>query len=628
MNQKVHAPYHFVPLSRWVYMPEWAHLVSHDHPFEDGHSGVIEYTLTNHTPLSVGDEKDEQGNLKFAKDPMGNPVIPGSSLKGMLRSVLEIATFGKFNSFDDQRFSFRKIGVRGTYTNIRNSHDTQAGWIKFDPQSQQWMFTPCNFAKIAHRDLNSNLALSIRNQSSSIYKYSSLPLVTDVSAKVQPSRNDDEEATASNVRLGGDGSIVFSNFRFGSGKPQNFDFSYYFYPKSSKDCQPVNRQVSELFINHTNVTEEIDKIKYDQVSYLRENPHPKNGIPVFAFVNKHTGLVRSLGFAKLPRISYKFSTQEMVKRLNSDHLSEKCFDFSELMFGGKREEGMSIKSRVFFSDATSKSNVKDSLYFSHPIVSSSPKPTFYPAYVEQPDVNKAKRDYQNKSSVLSGHKRYIAKQPYKDDLQCNKIKNTKVAQSIQLLPRDNIFSGRVVFHNLKTIELAALIWTLKLQEGGHQLGHGKPFGAGVVTMSPSFLKSKTLKFSISELVEIFEEHMQSQYPDESPNAWRESPQIEYLFAIGALGSNENLDTSYMDLKAYSSLKDKHRLEPLHGLTRKESGAVRKASLPEVVGRGRLKNLFSEEGGKRTVSGEQTKGTDSTQSLKTKTEPTKKSELKV
>ncbi|AXY00928.1 hypothetical protein D1115_06495 [Vibrio alfacsensis] len=41
----VHAPYHFVPLSKWVYMPDWAHLVSHDHPFEDGHSGVIEYKL-------------------------------------------------------------------------------------------------------------------------------------------------------------------------------------------------------------------------------------------------------------------------------------------------------------------------------------------------------------------------------------------------------------------------------------------------------------------------------------------------------------------------------------------------------------------------------------------------------
>ena len=60
----VTAPYHFVPLSKWVYMPDWAHIVSHDVPFEDGVSGVIDYHLTNHTPLCVGDTKDAQNVLR------------------------------------------------------------------------------------------------------------------------------------------------------------------------------------------------------------------------------------------------------------------------------------------------------------------------------------------------------------------------------------------------------------------------------------------------------------------------------------------------------------------------------------------------------------------------------------
>ncbi|MGD6740198.1 hypothetical protein ACP5PY_29305 [Photobacterium leiognathi subsp. mandapamensis] len=54
MTQQIHAPYHFVPMSKWVYMPDWAHLVSHDVPFKDGLSGVIDYTLLTKTPLCVG----------------------------------------------------------------------------------------------------------------------------------------------------------------------------------------------------------------------------------------------------------------------------------------------------------------------------------------------------------------------------------------------------------------------------------------------------------------------------------------------------------------------------------------------------------------------------------------------
>lgn len=104
---QVHAPYHFVPLSKWVYMPDWAHLVSHDMPFKDGYSGVIDYTLTNGTPLCVGGEKDHNGILRFARDGNNNLTIPGSSLKGMIRNVLEIASFGKFSAVDDTRFSYR-----------------------------------------------------------------------------------------------------------------------------------------------------------------------------------------------------------------------------------------------------------------------------------------------------------------------------------------------------------------------------------------------------------------------------------------------------------------------------------------------------------------------------------------
>ena len=47
-------PYSFVPCSDMLYIPEWAHEVSHDIPFKDSFSGSIDITLTNRGYLCVG----------------------------------------------------------------------------------------------------------------------------------------------------------------------------------------------------------------------------------------------------------------------------------------------------------------------------------------------------------------------------------------------------------------------------------------------------------------------------------------------------------------------------------------------------------------------------------------------
>ena len=53
MNQ-LKLPYSFVPCSDSIYIPRWAHQVSHDIPFTESYSGSIDVTLTNHGYLCVG----------------------------------------------------------------------------------------------------------------------------------------------------------------------------------------------------------------------------------------------------------------------------------------------------------------------------------------------------------------------------------------------------------------------------------------------------------------------------------------------------------------------------------------------------------------------------------------------
>ena len=113
------------------------------------------------------------------------------------------------------------------------------------------------------------------------------------------------------------------------------------------------------------------------------------------------------------------------------------------------------------------------------MILAAPKPSFYPAYVEQLHNETGYRDYgmpgaADKHTTLAGHKRYFAKVPENAKLASNAKDNKNVNTQLELAPINSTFEGKIVFHNLKQEELAALIWCLCLPESKHQLGHGKP----------------------------------------------------------------------------------------------------------------------------------------------------------
>lgn len=102
----------FVPLNESVYIPDWSTLVSQDIPFADGEDGWIEVIWTNKTPLFVRDED----SVFSAHITTGNGkklyFIPGSSIKGMLKSTLSILSLGKLQSKSAYQYTDRT----GTHT--------------------------------------------------------------------------------------------------------------------------------------------------------------------------------------------------------------------------------------------------------------------------------------------------------------------------------------------------------------------------------------------------------------------------------------------------------------------------------------------------------------------------------
>lgn len=553
---KIHTPYHFVPLSRWVYMPEWAHLVSHDHPFEDGISGKLIFNATNTSPLCIGSHKDNSGLLTLAKNAKGEPIIPQTTLKGMIRNILEIAAFGKFNIINDRQFSYRDISnSRNDYlTNVIGKNKVVAGWIKYNAENEQWELNECDYVKIHHNDINRAKSCHLKNAQTAVQKYQALPLTSSLSARISAPRGTQKNRWAEDIDQGGvQGNVFFTNARIlsGNNKPESYEFSYFFYNRSpAPKFTAIDKHVQNLFSNHN----------LEQVDYLKSHPHPEYGIPVFALVEKK-GTLHSLGFSKMPRVSYKNSIKKMIENTNPAHTSDVYFDMAELMFGTLRENDLSLRSRVHFNDAVIQGDLEqDSIYSAPATILGEPKATFLGAYIEQ---NQSTRyhSYNDDDASLSGWKRYPARNTYQNHIPEND--NEKVQSKFQLLKQGHEFQGQIVFHNLKHIELAALVWCLTLGNSPYQrhtIGHAKSLGAGSVSLK--IIEDKCLliankdqskpSWTVSDLVDTFQQHMNEQYP--KTGKWLDSPQINHLLALTDEDIENSNDFRYMQLKQFKQAK--------------------------------------------------------------------------
>lgn len=625
----VHAPYHFVPLSKWVYMPEWAHLVSHDVPFQDGLSGSIEYTLTNKTPLCVGSHTLNGVNC-WARDPKGNFVIPSSSMKGMFRSVLEIASFAQLaNKIDDEYLTFRDISNGSYYLaeKIKNK-DVRSAFLKFDNELNQWTLRYCRHIRVENSALNGFLKNEFGEQTTEIVndktykdkknrsqqqkvidKYLSLrngiPQSEDLKLcfkpgiatfeGVNPSKNKREtqripSATQLDKNSGQPGVIVFSGFRPRHQYLEGYcDFNYIFFDQEERytDLSGYEEIVETFFNAHDESV----------LNFYKQNQVHDLGIPVFVLEDKDTHQLCSIGLAKMPRAKYEYSFGDLAKSkqtLSNQH----TFDLTEVMFGTLRDKGFALKSRVFFSDLTSTTSP---CWSKEKVTLSTPKPSFLAAYLEQDNSNRYS-SYDDSTAELAGWKRYRLS----PDLVSNSTMNSdNVSSQAEFIEYDNVFSGRVVFHNLHPTELAALVWTITLGEVEpnqhyHSLGYAKALGAGRVQCNIKKIAlsgSHEVAPTVDELNNSFIAHMNSVYPSESTGAWEISPQIQYLKTLTSV-IEDNIE--YMTFKECAAANGKEK-KSLPTLVNKDSGRIsRKERIEEAMlmplsyAKGRLSDLFDDK----------------------------------
>lgn len=453
-NANFYNPYAFVPLNERVYFlsEEECKLLENvqDVPFENGYSGRIDLKLKSETPFCVKIEANN-GNVPFY-------TIPGSSIKGMIRSVFEIITMSNYrNGVRDDRYSFRDLGKNSNYA-LKSGKEQKSGiLIKLN---EKYYIHPCESEKQSYTEIEKSLGLfpsTLVNAKNVERKYNAIK---------SPIKN---------------GKIYLF-----SGHMNNKEHEYVLeLPNIDKNkLIPLEGKRLEdfLFIHqeeNKNASWKFWKTRlknYDDIFEVINDGY-KGVAPCFFRTYKDKNGKKSvldLGFAFLYRQAYDKTIHDFIPECyREDEKNEKKInvDLVQSVFGYTKGD-KALKGRVQFGSV-----VIDNPKFSSEqcFILGSPKPTFYPFYIEQ-DGGMLNSYFTG--TKLSGYKRYMVHNIKKQGT----VPESKVTTKFKPVVAGTEFVVPIYFHNLRDYELGALLAAIsfcnKENQCFHSLGFAKPYGYG------------------------------------------------------------------------------------------------------------------------------------------------------
>lgn len=612
---KLRAPYNFIPLAGSVFFPKWAECISFEMPFEDGLNGVIDVTLTAKSPIfvrnglskiKVTDDvrrhpgKNEYNRFNHIVDAEGKTryFIPGSSVKGMLRSTVEIISNGKFSQVENQSFGKRDWNDRAYMDSMK---EALCGWMYLDEQGR-WVIE--NHGK-AHKvnvslikDIVPGLESHIKDGNalkddakkiafakyrlllSKIYgdyfnekmlkdidfydsvltshlavRYA-LRKINEIDTVVSVSKVDNYNYADGIVVLTGQQNPYSpydkrGNKRRNPGKHHEFIFPC----RPVGDPHIVSDKVVEAFRTiHAN-SEDWMKLWADQLLIRRQR------IPVF-FCNDENGNVTSVGLASMYKFPYKKSVWDAVPELymgkdkSPDHDMgiDKGPDLAECMFGYSRESNgnfSALKGRVHVGHFFVEGDMDDASK-PHRLILGTPHPSYYPLYVQ------GGKKWDDDAVMVNGRKYYpvrsgsdTATLPDQSSLLAKDHKLVGSAIAICPLSCGTVFKGKIRFFNFKPFELGALVSALTLfnsRDHYHSIGMGKPLGYGKISVCASKIKAisnsepeKEFEIPVDECIGYFKNAHIEGYDYDS---WEKSEVREEFMALTA--ENSFVD-SYMNM---------------------------------------------------------------------------------
>jgi len=505
------APYNFVPLPEKA-LPTPDALLPQDRYHDGRHTGSIVCQLTTASPLytrcGVTLDRFDQDKAKdqpdfFTHPTTHEPMIPGSSLRGMIRALIEIAGHGKMVDVTKRQLFFRTMDDSKVGTTYRDRMQDKVRGGIFHMQGDKYWIEPCIVGRVEREQL---LTLLNLNDESDLlydgrgpnmtprwqYQYQPLWIVLHKEARADPYRFRVVEAIGKSKTASTPEPAVLVL----TGNMQKKRKEFAFVLEGHQQIQ-VADEVIKRFHDDDQITAWQEKaFPSDQPrgARRRRNGALRDGEPIFYLCDEQ-GQVVFLGRAGHFRLPYRHSPFMMIPE---GLKASDVIDLTEAMFGyvGLGTEPPARGGRVFVSDAVLDGS-PEGIWHDEitPNVLSGPKPTAIQLYLTQktPDRPKELRHYESDpelESTLRGHKLYW----HKGDVALSSVQADPEQASrfptqytrIRPVKSGVRFGFTIWFENLSGVELGALLWVLDV--AGNELyrlklGMGKPLGLGSVQIT-------------------------------------------------------------------------------------------------------------------------------------------------
>lgn len=515
-ESKAHAPYNFIPLNNEVVpgqdCPDFDRY--HSKPVSETDperfNGYIDCHLETITPLYIRDAytneeivKREPSGKNSAKNgnpdffsPGGTAKIPGSSLRGMIRTLVEIMSWGKFGFTDsDRKLFFRAVGDTSTlgkyYRQIMI--DEQNGYFpkikagilkKVDNKyliykSKTFQGTQIyrvNFDPTTRKMKNTDIALEQFDFKKVYFK--------PVAPKLYPHKRPKNlkyalvEEISDQKKEGYIEGYLISSGNLGKRKHMHWIINM-----PGSDYEDITESI-KVYLQ--------DENREEKANLLNMLQHNLDGVPCF-YIKTESGET-ALGHTGMFRLPYKYTIGDHIP----GYLKQEGHDMAEKIFGVEANKE-SLASRVFFEDALLDRNQKDIFVSDKPLTTqilSGPKPTTFQHYLEQGDNAHIKNlnHWNTEGTNIRGHKLYWHRDirdsrdwEYNENEEQRKKDGKQLTQIKPIKPGIE-FTFRIRFENLTKEELGAMLFAIDLPNGcHHKLGMGKPLGLGSVNIKPKLL---------------------------------------------------------------------------------------------------------------------------------------------
>ena len=506
------APYNFVPLNKHVYLPDWADQISHDIPFEDGEDGYIEVTWENVSPLCIRDSSaGDDGYSMHVKQPDGSRLyfLPGSSLRGMLRNTLNILAFGKMEQYDNRFFGYRSFAT---------IPEEEFGWLY--KKGDEYFLCPCkgSVSQMPISDVEGLIGNKYDKKGSKAWERN---------VKIRDSFYGKKHLTKEN--------ILFPIIEQGGKEYALFATGW----MAGKLCELlIPTQTTREILLRSELKESFLKIYKRKDTgaspFFDEMLDKEKRIPV-SYIKDGNDNIKALGLSYMIRCPYKYSVRDLVNKEQrrpeyegADGKVKVKRDLSDVIFGWVDGDSCQ-KGRVQICNAYAEYGTQEKELVKG--VLGEPKASFYPLYLKQQEGGQYK-NYDSDDALISGRKLYrVHKGNEPLDLPQGNG-NEKIENKFRPIPAGNSFKMRVNVHNLRKVEIGALLSAITFHKTPgvyHNIGSAKGFGYGKLKCAA--LNLDGLKFAEEDYLRAFEMEMDKFVKSSFKCNWAKTSQIMRMMAI-------------------------------------------------------------------------------------------------